>query len=80
MRVEALTFSSDERYMISLGGRDDGSVVLWDCVAGAATGTASASRLTTGDAMTLCSMSLRHSSFVTGGDCELFTRLITMWW
>lgn len=68
--MEALAFSSDERYMISLGGRDDGCVVLWDCAAGAATGTAAAARLTTGDAMTLTPLSLRVNSFVTGGDCE----------
>ncbi|XP_037293640.1 cilia- and flagella-associated protein 52 [Manduca sexta] len=71
VRVEALTFSSDERYMISLGGRDDGCVVLWDCAAGAATGTAAAAKLTTGDAMTLTPLNLRVNSFVTGGDSNL---------
>ncbi|XP_021193861.2 cilia- and flagella-associated protein 52 [Helicoverpa armigera] len=71
VRVEALTFSSDERYMISLGGRDDGCVVLWDCFAGSATGTAAASKLTTGDAMTLTALNLRVNSFVTGGDSNL---------
>lgn len=68
--MEALTFTSDERYMISLGGRDDGCVVLWDCVAGSATGTMSAAKLTTGDAMTLAPLTQRGNSFVTGGDCE----------
>ncbi|XP_034830597.1 cilia- and flagella-associated protein 52 [Maniola hyperantus] len=71
VRVEALAFSSDERYMISLGGRDDGCVVLWDCIAGSATGTAAAARQTTGDAMTLTPLSLRVNSFVTGGDSNL---------
>ncbi|VVC86611.1 unnamed protein product [Leptidea sinapis] len=71
VRVEALAFSSDERYMISLGGRDDGCVVLWDCVSGAATGTAAASRLTTGDGVTLTTLTLRPTSFVTGGDSNL---------
>ncbi|CAB3248280.1 unnamed protein product [Arctia plantaginis] len=71
VRVEALTFTSDERYMISLGGRDDGCVVLWDCVTGSATGTMSAAKLTTGDAMTLAPLSQRGNSFVTGGDSNL---------
>ncbi|XP_061712868.1 cilia- and flagella-associated protein 52 isoform X1 [Cydia pomonella] len=71
VRVEALMFSSDERYMISLGGRDDGCVVLWDCAAGAATGTAPAARLTTGDAVTLTALSCRPNSFITGGDSNL---------
>ncbi|XP_028157858.1 cilia- and flagella-associated protein 52 [Ostrinia furnacalis] len=71
VRVEAIAFSSDERYMISLGGRDDGCVVLWDCFAGAATGTAAAAKLTTGDAMTLATLNQRVNSFVTGGDSNL---------
>ncbi|XP_035432869.1 cilia- and flagella-associated protein 52 [Spodoptera frugiperda] len=71
VRVESLTFSSDERYMISLGGRDDGCVVLWDCFAESATGTAAATRLTTGDAVTLTALNLRVNSFVTGGDSNL---------
>ncbi|XP_026729144.1 cilia- and flagella-associated protein 52 [Trichoplusia ni] len=71
VRVEALAFSSDERYMISLGGRDDGCVVLWDCFAASATGTAAASKLTTGDAITLTALNLRVNSFVTGGDSNL---------
>ncbi|XP_053607314.1 cilia- and flagella-associated protein 52 isoform X2 [Plodia interpunctella] len=71
VRVEALTFTSDERYMVSLGGRDDGCVVLWDCFNAAATGTAAATKLTTGDAMTLTPLNLRPSSFVTGGDSNL---------
>ncbi|KOB69311.1 Uncharacterized protein OBRU01_11549, partial [Operophtera brumata] len=71
VRVEALAFSSDERYMISLGGRDDGCVVLWDCLAGAATGTAAAAKLTTGDAITLTALNRRTNAFVTGGDTNL---------
>ncbi|KAL4707513.1 hypothetical protein ACJJTC_000265 [Scirpophaga incertulas] len=71
VRVEALAFSSDERYMISLGGRDDGSLVLWECALAAATGTAPAAKLTTGDAVTLTPLNLRPNSFVTGGDANL---------
>ncbi|XP_068631955.1 cilia- and flagella-associated protein 52 [Battus philenor] len=71
VRVEALAFSSDERYMISLGGRDDGCVVLWDCASQAATGTAAATKLTTGDAFTLAPLNLRVNAFVTGGDSNL---------
>ncbi|GBP68259.1 Cilia- and flagella-associated protein 52 [Eumeta japonica] len=71
VRVEALTFTCDERYMVSLGGRDDGCVVVWDCVTGTATASMSASRLIAGDASTLCSFSLRCNSFATGGDGNL---------
>lgn len=30
VRVEALSFTSDEKYLISLGGRDCGQVLVWD--------------------------------------------------
>ncbi|CAG9133321.1 unnamed protein product [Plutella xylostella] len=71
VRVEALTFSSDARYLISLGGRDDGALVLWNCEAGAATATAPAARLTTGDATCAASLNKRPNAFVTGGDSNL---------
>ncbi|CAH2036810.1 unnamed protein product, partial [Iphiclides podalirius] len=71
VRVEALAFSSDERYLISLGGRDDGCVVLWDCVGGAASATAPAAKLTAGDAFALAPLPLRANAFVTGGDSNL---------
>ncbi|XP_048482828.1 cilia- and flagella-associated protein 52 [Plutella xylostella] len=70
VRVEALTFSSDARFLISLGGRDDGALVLWNCEAGAATATAPAARLTTGDATCAASLNKRPNAFVTGGDSK----------
>ena len=30
VRVEDLCFSCESNYLISLGGRDDGNVVIWD--------------------------------------------------
>lgn len=30
VRVEDLCFSSESNYLISLGGRDDGNVVIWN--------------------------------------------------
>lgn len=30
VRVEALCFTSNELYLVSLGGKDDGSVVVWN--------------------------------------------------
>lgn len=30
VRVESVSFSCDSRYLVSLGGRDDGNVVVWD--------------------------------------------------
>lgn len=30
VRVEDLCFSSESNYLISLGGRDDGNIVIWN--------------------------------------------------
>jgi len=30
VKVEALAFSPNELYLVSLGGQDDGSVVVWN--------------------------------------------------
>lgn len=34
VRVEDVCFTQDEKYLISLGGRDDGSIVVWDVLNG----------------------------------------------
>ena len=30
VKVQALCFSNDEKYLASLGGQDDNSLVIWD--------------------------------------------------
>lgn len=30
VRVEALCFTSNEQYLVSLGGKDDGMIVVWN--------------------------------------------------
>ncbi len=32
--VSSLSFSSDNKYLVTLGGRDDNSIVVWDVVTG----------------------------------------------
>ena len=34
VKVQALSFSCDEKYLASLGGADDNSLVIWDVEAG----------------------------------------------
>ena len=34
VKVEAVAFSPNELYLVSLGGQDDGSVVVWDIKSG----------------------------------------------
>ncbi|KAF7267221.1 hypothetical protein GWI33_019550 [Rhynchophorus ferrugineus] len=71
VRVEAVVFSKDERYLISLGGRDCGSVVIWDMTAGQVVCGAHASRGFQGEATVLLPMTRRGQCFVTAGDCHL---------
>ncbi|XP_066256318.1 cilia- and flagella-associated protein 52 [Euwallacea similis] len=71
VRVEAVAFSKDERFLISLGGRDCGSVVVWDVTVGQVVCGAHASRGVQGEATVLLPMMRRGQCFVTAGDCHL---------
>ncbi|KAL1517593.1 hypothetical protein ABEB36_001334 [Hypothenemus hampei] len=71
VRVEALVFSHDERFLISLGGRDCGSVVIWDMTEGQVICGAQVSRGVQGEATALLPMMKRAQCFVTAGDCHL---------
>lgn len=69
--VEAITFSIGDFYLISLGGRDCGSVVVWDveekqplCGAQACTGVQ-------GNAIVVYPMHRRIECFLTAGDQNL---------
>ncbi|XP_050310647.1 cilia- and flagella-associated protein 52 [Anthonomus grandis grandis] len=71
VRVEAVVFSKDERYLISLGGRDCGSVVIWDMKGGQVVCGAHVSRGVQGEATVLLPMMRRGQCFITGGDLHL---------
>jgi WD40 repeat protein len=36
VRVESVTFTRDSKYLISLGGRDDGNIIVWNVEKGEA--------------------------------------------
>jgi WD40 repeat protein len=36
VRVESVTFSCDSKYVVSLGGRDDGTIIVWNVEKGEA--------------------------------------------
>ena len=54
VRVESITFSRGDRFVVSLGGRDCGNVVVWDVLGQEAVCGSIASPGTAGDATTIC--------------------------
>lgn len=71
VRIEALKFSTDDRYVTSLGGRDCGNIVVWNVEAGALLSGTEASQGSKGEATCLCSCNIRGECFVSGGDGNL---------
>ncbi|XP_015518674.1 cilia- and flagella-associated protein 52 [Neodiprion lecontei] len=70
-RVEDVCFTCESGFLISLGGRDDGNVVVWDISQGDAMCGSYASNEIAGDAWTITRMNLRDLCFITGGDRTL---------
>lgn len=71
VRIEAVKFSTDDRYVTSLGGRDCGNIVVWDVQAGASLSGTEATSGSKGEATALCACHRRGACFITGGDCNL---------
>ncbi|ESO89136.1 hypothetical protein LOTGIDRAFT_105926 [Lottia gigantea] len=71
VKVEALTFSCDEKYLISLGGQDDGSVVVWDTERGQAICGSPAQIQSAGNTYCVKASNSKGDIFVTGGDNTL---------
>ncbi|KAM8945316.1 cilia- and flagella-associated protein 52 [Pelodytes ibericus] len=71
VKVEALAFSPSDQYLVSLGGQDDGSVVLWDIAKKEAICGSPASALSVGHAMTITFANHSDEIFMTGGNGTL---------
>ncbi|CAH2292093.1 cilia- and flagella-associated 52 [Pelobates cultripes] len=71
VKVEALAFSPNDRYLVSLGGQDDGSVVLWDVMKKEAICGSPASAISAGAALTVAFSNSNDGVFVTGGNGTL---------
>lgn len=54
VRVEAVAFSHDVKYLISLGGRDCSSIIVWDIDRNKPLCGTQASKGTQGEATTIC--------------------------
>ncbi|KAM4663854.1 cilia- and flagella-associated protein 52 [Discoglossus pictus] len=71
VKVEALAFSPNDLYLVSLGGQDDGSVVLWNVAKREAICGSPASSVSSGHAVTLAFANNSDDIFVTGGNGTL---------
>uniref|UniRef100_A0A8C4XH24 Cilia- and flagella-associated protein 52 n=1 Tax=Erpetoichthys calabaricus TaxID=27687 RepID=A0A8C4XH24_ERPCA len=70
-KVEALAFSPNGTYLVSLGGQDDGSVVLWNVAKREAICGSPASTHSSGISLTVKFPNLRDDIFITAGNCTL---------
>ncbi|CAD6241390.1 GSCOCG00002716001-RA-CDS [Cotesia congregata] len=78
-KIEDICFTCKSNYLISLGGRDDGKIIIWDIDKNMAIcgfiflifAGAFASTDITGNAVTLARANLRDRCFLTGGDGTL---------
>ncbi|PNF16695.1 Cilia- and flagella-associated protein 52 [Cryptotermes secundus] len=71
VRVESVTFTCDSKHLISLGGRDDSNIIVWNVEKGEAVCGAVANCGTSGSAVLLCRTNLRGHCFITGGEGTL---------
>lgn len=67
VKVQSLAFSQDEKYLLSVGGEDDGNIAVWDIQSGKAICGTSSTIHTTCAAF----FSSTNKTFVTGGKYSL---------
>ncbi|XP_070579439.1 cilia- and flagella-associated protein 52-like [Ptychodera flava] len=71
VKVESLSFSVNDEYLVSLGGRDDGSVVVWNVKKKEAICGSPAAVLSAGVSHCVTCANTSDDMFVTGGDRTL---------
>uniref|UniRef100_UPI00398E4B89 cilia- and flagella-associated protein 52 isoform X2 n=1 Tax=Pristiophorus japonicus TaxID=55135 RepID=UPI00398E4B89 len=70
-KVEALAFSPNDLYLVSIGGQDDGSVVIWNIATKASICGSPATIPTAGNALTVTFANTTDNVFVTAGTSTL---------
>lgn len=71
VKVEAMAFSPNDKYLVSLGGQDDRCIVVWDVKTGQPICGSTAGCLSAGTTYAVAYASLSDEMFVTGGDNTL---------
>ncbi|KXS13951.1 WD40 repeat-like protein [Gonapodya prolifera JEL478] len=67
VKVQKIAFSPHEKYLVSLGGEDDNTLIAWDVERGAAVCGAVASKETSGVTTALAYLNNSDTTFVSGG-------------
>ncbi|MGH0164119.1 UNVERIFIED_CONTAM: hypothetical protein FKN15_046365 [Acipenser sinensis] len=70
-KVEALAFSPNDLYLVSLGGQDDGSVVVWNVAKGEAVCGSPASAPSAGNCLAVKFSNNNDAVFITAGNSTL---------
>lgn len=70
VKVQAVAFSPSGKFLASLGGEDDNSVIVWDLAKGVAICGSPASKDSAGTTRSLAYLNKNDFSFVTGGDAN----------
>ncbi|XP_056227354.1 cilia- and flagella-associated protein 52 [Seriola aureovittata] len=70
-KVEALAFSPNDKYLVSLGGQDDGSIVIWNIETQQAICGSSASAHSAGHCLTVQYSNTNDNIFVSAGSGTL---------
>ncbi|XP_076292526.1 cilia- and flagella-associated protein 52 [Lasioglossum baleicum] len=68
VRVEDVCFTRNEQYLISLGGMDDGGIMVWDVSKGTPLCGTLASKETSGNVLSIAAMQVCGTSFITAGE------------
>lgn len=71
VKVEALAFSPNDKYLVTLGGLDDGSVVVWNLQTKEAVCGSPAAVMSAGTTYTVKYANQSDDIFITGGDGTL---------
>ncbi|XP_065900088.1 cilia- and flagella-associated protein 52-like [Dysidea avara] len=71
VKVQALAFSPNDKFLVTLGGHDDGSVVIWNLSTGDALCGSPATMQSAGPAYAIAFANQTDYLFVTGGDHTL---------
>nr|XP_014094742.1 cilia- and flagella-associated protein 52 [Bactrocera oleae] len=69
--VQSISFTADEKCLVSVGGKDDGTVIVLDTEARTPICQTPAARSISGNALTVCSLHNSPSHFIVAGDRHL---------